>query len=252
MSRKEAAEAARELLYLLPTQTRIAKLLPHIWDRRVADRESQGCRYKVRLARASPLSTLPIEAVHMRRLENCDGPGNVACSVVPGSLTSRIALFWEDTPNVNFPRDFEELGSSNTDILDLACLGFGTSRGYCGAHAPTHESDHPECEGPKPDKGIRGRIDGHSSISDISGEPWYPGRSSYAPQSLLRPKRRRTRARIRTSAQMGRNLSQAYQDHFRKRHGMGSLPRQHLVPRKQDETCVLWRRLSAGWLGWLP
>ncbi|KAJ7653139.1 hypothetical protein DFH06DRAFT_1474906 [Mycena polygramma] len=67
-------------------------------------------------------STLPIEPIHMPRLENFDGPGNVACSVVPGSLTSRIALFWEDNPNVNFPRDFEALGSSNTDILQLACL----------------------------------------------------------------------------------------------------------------------------------
>ncbi|KAJ7653134.1 hypothetical protein DFH06DRAFT_527164 [Mycena polygramma] len=64
----------------------------------------------------------PLAPIHMPNLEHFDGPDIVACIVVPGSLVSRIALFWPDRPVLEFSRGLAAAASSKADLIELSNL----------------------------------------------------------------------------------------------------------------------------------
>ncbi|KAJ6494026.1 hypothetical protein C8R47DRAFT_1118079 [Mycena vitilis] len=64
----------------------------------------------------------PLARIHMPNLEHFDGPDVVACIVIPGSLVSRIALFWPDRPDLDFSRGLVAAASSKADLTELSNL----------------------------------------------------------------------------------------------------------------------------------
>ncbi|KAF7368832.1 hypothetical protein MVEN_00208400 [Mycena venus] len=65
------------------------------------------------------LNSFPIQPMQMPKLQYFHGPNTVACSVVPGSLVSRIAVFWLFQPNSDFSRDLAAFATSMVDIINL-------------------------------------------------------------------------------------------------------------------------------------
>ncbi|KAF7368815.1 hypothetical protein MVEN_00206700 [Mycena venus] len=61
------------------------------------------------------------QPIRMPKLEVFHGPALVACSVVPGSRVSRIAIPWDARPVIEFSTAFATLTTSKVDITDFAC-----------------------------------------------------------------------------------------------------------------------------------
>ncbi|KAF7368806.1 hypothetical protein MVEN_00205700 [Mycena venus] len=69
----------------------------------------------------SDIETLPTQSIHMPKLRFFCGPGPVARKVVPGTVVSRLAIFWPNKPVMEFSRDLAAVASSKAGILHLTC-----------------------------------------------------------------------------------------------------------------------------------
>ncbi|KAJ7653152.1 hypothetical protein DFH06DRAFT_1204843 [Mycena polygramma] len=68
----------------------------------------------------SKSGTAALKRIHMPRLENFQGPGSVACSVLPGSRTSRLIIYWE--PLADFSRVLAAVEASKVEVIELSNL----------------------------------------------------------------------------------------------------------------------------------
>ncbi|KAJ6551789.1 hypothetical protein B0H19DRAFT_1158907 [Mycena capillaripes] len=69
------------------------------------------------------LDSFPIDIspIHMPKLQCFIGSRIVACSVVPGSLVSRVGVLWTEQGVMESPRDLAAIATSKSDIVELSC-----------------------------------------------------------------------------------------------------------------------------------
>ncbi|KAJ7910468.1 hypothetical protein B0H13DRAFT_1876724 [Mycena leptocephala] len=133
ISRKEAADAVRELK-IFGNPTYALKSFYRTFESAIKRMQTSRNPTITSISilpedPSSDFNTSHIQPIHMPKLVCFDGPESAARSVVPGSVVSRVAIFWMDRPVMEFSRCLTAVAASKVDITELSNVVYSWNPG---------------------------------------------------------------------------------------------------------------------------